>query len=276
MSGSKDIAMDKEMNVFDVDFYRQKLAKEEKLQELAQTYSGEYPELGDISTSEKWDSLTAMDSIPEIRIRRLERVARLVDTGKKILDIGVGWGDIVPILRRYRHDIDYAGIDFSPEIIKRLRDKFPEQTFINTTVDALKETYDYVLVLEVLEHIVPSKTFSFLKEISRVLKDDGIIVVTVPLNENLKGNTFVCGKCGNFVNRMGHVRCYSLELIKAELKLAGFVTDYAELIYEGYYGFKGILKRHLHNIAGNLLGPSDYKPILPTCIILKCRKSVMA
>lgn len=266
-------AMHKE-DAFDMDIYRQKLAREGKLQELIQTYSGNYPELGDISTSEKWDGLANMGSVPEIRVKRLAKVVSLIDISKKILDIGVGWGDIIPIFHRYKQDINYTGIDFSAELINRLRERYPKQKFINTSVETLNESYDYVLVLEVLEHVVPSKVFNFLKGIEKALKDDGTLIVTVPLNENLKNNTFVCGKCGSYVNRMGHVRSYSLELIKAELKLAGFLTGYAEFIYEGYYEFKGTIKRHMHNIAGYLLGPSGYRQIMPAGVILKCRKIV--
>jgi len=264
--------MKNEINVFDVDIIRQRLAESGRVEELLKRYSGEDPEIGDISTAEKWDNLSDMDKVPEIRIRRLERVVRLIDTDKKILDIGVGWGDIIPILHKYKKEADYTGIDFSPELIKRLCSKYPAQKFINTTVETLSEEYDYVLVLEVLEHIVPSKVFDFLKEIKRVLKDNGTLIVTVPLNENLKNSTFVCGKCGSYVNRMGHVRSYSLYLIKSELQMAGFEVKYTELIYEGYYGLKGLLKRYVRNIAGYLIGPSGFKPVMPACIVLMCKK----
>ena len=263
----------KEINVFDVDIFRQELAETGQHKELLSTYYGKYPEIGNISTAEKWDSLSEMDKVPEIRIKRLEKVVNLIDADKKILDIGAGWGDIVPILHRYKQDVDYTGIDFSVELVKRLQDKYPAQKFINTTVASLSEKYDYVLVLEVLEHIVPSKVFDFLKEIKRVLKADGVLIVTVPLNENLKNSTFVCGKCSSFVNRMGHVRNYSLGLIKSELQMAGFLVKYTELIYEGYYGVKGLLKRYMRNVAGYLIGPSGFKPVMPACVVLKCLKT---
>lgn len=262
----------KEMNVFDVDFFRQELAAAGDIKGLLETYSGNYPEIGDISTAEKWDGLSERDNVPEIRIKRLERVVRLIDFDKKILDIGVGWGDIVPILHRYNNEVDYTGIDFSAELIKRLCSKYPAQKFIHTTVETLNEKYDCVLVLEVLEHIVPSKVLDFLEKIRMILEEKGVLIVTVPLNENLKNNTFICGKCGCYVNRMGHVRSYSLNLIKAELTIAGFKEVYTELIFEGYYGLKGLLKRYVRNIAGYLIGPSGFKPVTPACVVLMCKK----
>ncbi len=261
------------MNVFDVDVLRQELAVSGEINKLMDTYGGEYPEVEDISTHEKWDNLAEMEIVPDIRIKRLEKVAELIDVEKKILDIGVGWGDIVPILLKCNDKVDYTGIDFSEKIINRLHDKHPDQKFIKTTSDALKEKYDYVLVLEVLEHIVPSKTFDFIKEVNRLLNDEGILIVTVPMNENIKNATFVCGKCGSFVNKMGHVRDYSSELIKAELKICGFNTVSSEYVYHGYYGTKGLIKRWLRNMAGRLLGPAGFKPLAPGNVILVLKKA---
>lgn len=260
------------MNVFDVDVYRQELAASDKLSELLESYNGRYPEISNISTAEKWDNLSGFDCIPEIRLKRLERVVKLIELNKEVLDIGVGWGDIVPILSRHKKTVNYTGIDFSAEIIKNLQDRYPDQKFINNTVDTLNDSYDYVLVLEVIEHIVPSKIFDFLKDVRKVLRDKGTLIVTVPLNEDLKSNTFVCGKCGSFVNRMGHVRSYSFDLIKTELEIAGFFVAYTEHIYEGYYGYKGTIKRYLRNVVGKLVGPSTFKPVRPGCVILKCKK----
>ena len=262
------------MNVFDVDIYRQKLAASCRLSELHETYNGEYPEISNISTAEKWDNLSGLDSIPEVRLNRLERVIELIEINKKILDIGVGWGDIVPILSRHKKTVNYTGIDFSAEIVKKLQDKYPDQKFMNTTVDTLNDDYDCVLVLEVIEHIVPSKIFDFLKDVKKVLSDKGTLMVTVPLNEDLRNNTFVCGKCESFVNRMGHVRSYSFDLIKKELEIAGFLVTYSELICEGYYGYKGTMKRYLRNVVGKLVGPSSFKPVRPGGVIMKCKKTV--
>ncbi|MBI4843573.1 MAG: class I SAM-dependent methyltransferase [Nitrospirae bacterium] len=261
----------KATGVFEVDIYRQGLAASKRLEELRETYSGNYPELGDISTAEKWDSLSGMENVPEIRVRRLEKVVRLISQGKKILDVGVGWGDILPLLLKQNKAGDYTGIDFSAEVIKRLSAGYPRQKFINTTVDKLNDRYDCILVLEVLEHIVPSRVFDFLNEARRLLKDDGVLIVSVPL-EDIKNNTFVCGKCGSHVNKMGHVRSYSADLIKAELQLAGFGAFRSERVYSGYYGLSGTLKRSLRNMAGRLLGPSGYKAVTPSNIILALKK----
>lgn len=61
-------------------------------------------------------------------------------------------------------------------------------------------------------------------------------------------------------------------VLLSELETAGFRTVHEELLYEGYYGLKGTVKRMLRNTIGKVLGPSDFKPIKPGCAILKCHK----
>lgn len=259
-------------NIFEVDLLRQKLANENRFDELLKTYSSGYPEFEELSTSEKWDDLSEMDTVPEVRLRRLEKVVEMVDPKSKILDIGPGWGDIIPLLKKKNEKVDYCGIDFSAEIVKRLQEKYPQQKFIHTSVEGVKEKFDYVLVLEVMEHILPSKIFNFLRDVQNVIKDNGYLIITVPFEE-LSLHTLTCSKCGSYVNRMGHVRSYSLPLIKAELNSAGFSVVEEKILYHGYDGFKGSIKRTLRNIAGYLLATSGYKPVGPGGVLLKCIKN---
>jgi len=76
--------------------------------------------------------------------------------------------------------------------------------------------FDVVIVLEVLEHIPPSKTFLALTELKRVMKKGATLIVSVPLNEGLKEMV------NKGINPNGHVRVYAPELIVAELKIARF------------------------------------------------------
>jgi ubiquinone/menaquinone biosynthesis C-methylase UbiE len=260
------------MNVFDVDKLRQDLAKSKKINDLKETYNGKYPELSDISTAEKWDALADNNEIPEIRVKRLEMISTMIDTNKKILDVGAGWGDIIPILLRENPDLRYTGIDFSSEIISRLEKKYPHLTFCHCNLQDITEKYDIIIILQVLEHIIPSNVFSFLKDAYNILNDDGTLIADIPYCENIKNTTYICGKCGSFVNRMGHVRSYSPELLTAELQIAGFSVEEIRYVYEGYYGLSGTIKRHIRNIAGMLIGPNNFQKVQPISVAIKCKK----
>lgn len=257
---------------FHVDSIRHQMAIKGDSLGLSESYSGKYPELPEISTSLKWDKLLSEYAIiPEVRIQRLKRVVELLDLSKKVLDVGVGWGDIVPLISGKNPMADYTGIDFSNEVIDNLKKKYPSQKFQAVTLDKMDGTYDYILVLEVFEHIIPSKVASFYVDIKSRLRNDGLLVVTVPLYEDLKLQTMICGKCGSMVNRMGHVRSYTPELIQAELKVFGFTVEQQEFVYEGYYGVLGTIKRHIRDLAGRSLGPSNYQKLKPTNVVLTCR-----
>ena len=71
-------------------------------------------------------------------------------------------------------------------------------------------------------------TFEALSELFRVIKKNGNLIVSVPLNEGLQM------LISNNINPNGHVRVYTSSLIKAELKISGF-----NIIDEQYlYAFK--------------------------------------
>jgi ubiquinone/menaquinone biosynthesis C-methylase UbiE len=111
----------------------------------------------------------------------------------RILDLGSGNGRLSELFSEMK--IRYTGIDFSTELLKCARKKYPEKKFL--LADALRlpildKTYNIVYCLSVLHHI-PSKEFrlKFLREAYRVLKPCGQLVLTVwnmqkiPLAKNL-------------------------------------------------------------------------------------------
>jgi len=257
-----------ENSVFEVDRIRHQLAVSGELEELKASYSGQYPELDDISTAEKWGQLLrAKTPVPLIRLQRLERAVSLIRQPGKVLDIGVGWGDIVPFIQRHSIKVEYTGIDFSTAKIDELHKDYPEYRFIPTGVEQVHERFDTVLLLEVMEHIPPSRIFDLLANVKRVLTPRGRLIVSVPYREELEMNTMVCGHCGSYVNRMGHVRSYSRSLLSGELKIAGFTMLHNELMYEGYTGYMGGIKKSLRNLVRWLWNRRTYIPVKPSCQI---------
>jgi ubiquinone/menaquinone biosynthesis C-methylase UbiE len=103
-----------------------------------------------------------------------------------ILDVGVGYGAYFgPIQKRYKAHC-YVGVDLLPDhlhMIKRgggMSNSGDPNLFL-ATADALPfqdEIFDAVLLIEVLEHIV--NDVAALKEISRVMKPEGLLTLTAP------------------------------------------------------------------------------------------------
>lgn len=101
-------------------------------------------------------------------------------SGKKCLDIGPGTGRWIQFLRQMGAD-HICGMDISDQAIKKCR---PYCDTIEK-VDIEKEpfpfdsnTFDLVTSFEVLEHLYDP--MHFLKEICRVITEDGLIIMTTP------------------------------------------------------------------------------------------------
>jgi len=94
-----------------------------------------------------------------------------------ILDIGCGYGRCMYILGIKK----YIGIDVSNGFIKIARKLFPSVKFMqmdSRQLEFKEGTFDFVFMFETIEHIPDYKLA--LKEIYRVLKKDGIFIITTP------------------------------------------------------------------------------------------------
>lgn len=101
--------------------------------------------------------------------------------GDKVLDLGCGNGRLLQALKD--KNVEYIGVDNSEELIKEAKKKSPEADF--RVVDILKlpfqdNYFDKIYFIATLHHIPSEKIrLEVLKEAKRVLKPEGIIIVTV-------------------------------------------------------------------------------------------------
>ena len=101
--------------------------------------------------------------------------------GDKVLDIGCGNGRLIEAFKGRK--IDYYGVDVSREMIGIAKAKHSEGKF--QIADALNlpfsaNYFDKIYSIAVFHHI-PSKEFrlQFLREAKRVLKPEGLLILTV-------------------------------------------------------------------------------------------------
>lgn len=127
-----------------------------------------------------------------------EILARLVVERKEslVLDAGCGGGFILNFLPKLSRDAVYLGLDISLRNVQRARSKwaelktFPEAHFLVADVEnlPLKGSFvDVVVSIEVLEHLLDPR--SGLREMSRVLRQNGKIVLTTPSAFKLSGRS---------------------------------------------------------------------------------------
>ncbi len=232
---------------FELEQRRAKLAHIGKYKELKKLYNSKLPEIPNLNTPVFWDKRnserTNLRTNNPMAYHKYEKVVRMISKVESVLNIGAGSGEVEKRVFGKNDKSEWYGTDISPQSIKNLKKNFPKGKFIKENITKLpfkKNRFDAVIVLDVLEHISPKNIFIALKEIKYVLKQNGILIVSVPLNEGLQEMV------DSGYNPNAHVRVYTPELIKAELTLVGFSIQREEYLYAfgNFYNLKTLLCKY--------------------------------
>ncbi len=252
----------------DLELIRHELASKNKLIELKNTYLKKNPEIFDGNTGDFWNKkniepfptkfLDPMGFDRSITISKW--IHKCVKENSKVLNIGSGSGSLEEKIFKSKKKFNWIGIDISSTSASLLNKAYPLGKFMVGSVTKMpfnNEEFELIVLSEVLEHIPPSKVFSALGEVFRVLKSNGYLIVSIPMNEGLE-KMLSEGR-----NPNSHVRIYSLPLVCFELKLSGFAVKKIITLYafKKWYLFKKTinkifpLKRNPNNILLLMVKP---------------------
>ena len=146
---------------------------ETELKRIRELYEVRYKQFGNDYKTVGWGSI-------KDQLLRFNMLCRGLDlTGKTILDIGCGLGDIVPYLEaRYPAGFNYTGIDLAPSLVEAAKEEFkqPNINFVCGDMSKLdeKDQYDIVLLSGALSYRIQdneSYTKTMLKKLFRMSRE---------------------------------------------------------------------------------------------------------
>lgn len=123
-----------------------------------------------------------MNTHEEFVERKFKKVAELIPENSKILDVGCHDGKIKLFLK----NPIYFGIDGDEELISFLLKQGLKVKKVDLNKDEIpfkKEKFDFILILDVLEHVVDPK--KLLLEAKKRLNPDGKLIITLPNDYHL-------------------------------------------------------------------------------------------
>ena len=98
-----------------------------------------------------WNSYTRRSSSNYYHRRLTEIYHFLIPPGQRVLELGCGEGDLIAALKPSTG----VGVDFSPEMIARARNRHPEIEFLLQDVHELNlsGTFDYIIVSDLVNEL---------------------------------------------------------------------------------------------------------------------------
>jgi 2-polyprenyl-3-methyl-5-hydroxy-6-metoxy-1,4-benzoquinol methylase len=146
-----------------------------------------------------------------------------------VLDFGCGPGYIWEHMLKLEVRWHYMALDFSSVSVANVERKAQSHLQFKGAKHITKlptelppETFDAVLLIEVVEHLDDEHLGYTLRETARLLRNGGAVVITTPNNEDLATSTKLCPECGAVFHEWQHVRSWSLNSLDDQLTEHGF------------------------------------------------------
>lgn len=183
------------------------------------------------SISEKYSSVRSKPW------KEMEFLFKDIEEGDNVLDLGCGNGRFYEWLKKS----NYIGVDPSLELIKICKNNYPEANFIVALGNELPfedNLFDKIFSIAVLHHIPSDKLRKeFLLEAKRVLKDNGVLTLTVwNLKEKGEKDVFI-----PWYGEETYFYCFNLKELIQLAKDCGFeIIDSGEILigkkpYSNFY-----------------------------------------
>lgn len=188
-------------------------------------------------------------------VKRLREIEKRKKTGK-ILDIGCATGFFLKIAQDHHWQV--YGVDTEKIAIQRCRKILPKGKFFQGRLKKAQlpdSFFDVITLFETLEHVPDLR--EFLKETKRILKPQGLLIITVPNKAGFISK--ILGKNWFDYKRLQHLYFFTPNSLNAVLKSAYFEIIFLRKEVFSTWPMKNIVRKF-----------KRYYPYSPLNRILSC------
>ena len=153
--------------------------------------------------------------------------------GGEILDYGFSKGYLLPLL--LDEGVGVTGVEFSTRAVAHANERLKLRPNWRGAVAATSlptplsdRSFDLILCIEVVEHLLDEWFEPTLSELFRLLKPGGRIFLTTPNAESLAGAELLCPFCHSLFHPVQHVRSVNAVDLHASLVRASFEIEFCK------------------------------------------------
>jgi len=112
----------------------------------------------------------------------LSFVKKYIKDGDSLLDFGCGNGRLLEFINGEELDVKYTGVDISEGLVEVARSRYGKENFSTIKNEGKttfkKDEFNFIMSIAVFHHFTPSMADKALREMNRILKKEGVIVIT--------------------------------------------------------------------------------------------------
>jgi len=160
----------------------------------------------------------------------------------KLLDLGAGTGNLIKKINEKYPKIKTVGLDYSQQGLKIIKEKSPQSKLIlhdlNNELSFSDNEFDFVTSNNTLYTISPEKRINVIKEIFRILKPGGILILS-NIKEGFSPVTIYKEHIKEEIKKNGYLKTIFkiIQLLKPTIKIFYYNSLIKKENSEGNYGF---------------------------------------